>query len=423
MNEDLQRQIAQLTAQLEEQKLQILHLTQTNSSVQEEDDGNDEGAIALPNRSNQLHFNASRIPDAIKLIATYKGERKSLSAWLASVESKLEHAKKLCSSEEELKSVMPLWISVIRDKIVDEASDALVASHTDCEWDEIKRVLTEYFGDKRDLCGLVTQITYLRQGTKDITHFYNECRELLSDIVAKLSLDSTTKNCVQTLSKSYEYMILNSFVDGLNEPYATLTRASRPDTLHSAYQSALEQYNADLRRKEKFKTYIRASEPTHMRTNRPPLPPNARNSNTFNQNSSRYYSPTYYQRPFHYQQSKPMNQNYQRNPIYSQNTNNTPTPNFPHNYQNRAIKNEPMSQQSRFQNNNNRANAVHCHECHPSIEQLYIQSPENQPPQYEHQNEEPQPGTEIPVEEYSEPSNIECENLNFHAALGLPQEE
>lgn len=225
MSEDLQRQIEQLAAQIEEQRLQIATMTQDRLDERE---AGPSGTATPSIRGRVSSFDASRIPDAIKLIVPYKGDKKSLAAWLSSVEEKLEHAKSLFPSTADIKSVMPLWLSVIRDKIVDEASDALVARHTDCEWSEMKRVLIEYFGDKRDLCGLVTQICYLKQNTRNITDFYNECRELLSNIVAKLSLDSEMKKCIKTLSNSYEDMILNSFIDGLDEPYSTLTRVSRP---------------------------------------------------------------------------------------------------------------------------------------------------------------------------------------------------
>lgn len=186
------------------------------------------------------------------MIVPYKGDKKTLASWLTSVEEKLKYAKETCSSEDEIARTMPLWISIIRDKIVDEASEVLVARHTALEWNEIKTVLSEYFGDKRDLCTLVTQISYMKQGTKTITEFYNDCRVLLSDIIAKLLLDEETKLCVKVLSKSYEDMILNSFVDGLTEPYSTLTRTSRPTTLLVAYQAALDQYNVAQRRNEKF---------------------------------------------------------------------------------------------------------------------------------------------------------------------------
>lgn len=45
---------------------------------------------------------------------------------------------------------------------------------------------------------------------------------------------------------------VNAF-DGLREPISSLTRTSRPSTLLSAYQHALDQGNAASRRREKFR--------------------------------------------------------------------------------------------------------------------------------------------------------------------------
>lgn len=319
---------------------------------------------------------------------------------------------------------MPLWVSVIRDKIVDEASDALVARHTECEWSEMKRVLTEYFGDKRDLCGLVSQICYLKQNIRNITDFYNECRELLSDIVAKLSLDSEMKKCIKTLSKSYEDMILNSFIDGLNEPYARLTRATRPTTLLVAYQSALEQYNADQRRKEKFPK-------TQTAPQKPPFPQNTfhkapqqgfvnRNTQgvTHKQTPQGYYNT---QVRNHYNPQNGNNNIPQlNNRFIPQNNNrfNSPNGNFPNG--NRfipqqpfkpQIKQEAVSHQTRH-NSQNVGNSINYHE-------------DAQHPPYDPQYEEI-PNEEYPVEntqEENQEQETEYESLNFHMIEGHHQTE
>lgn len=251
--EALQQLVDDLTSQLEAQRLRLANLEERRASG-----GNYNNPFPLSQPSapaTTSRFDASRIPDAIKMIVPYRGDskdKKSLATWINSVEGKLEFARNLLPEEADIEQIMPLWVGIIRDRIVEEASDALASRNNPETWEEIKQVLVEYFGDKRDLCTLVTQISYLRQGTKSIVEFYNECRELLSDITAKLLLDKETKPCVKVLTKSYEDMILNSFVDGLIEPYSTLTRTSRPNTLLSAFQGALDQYNATQRRKEKF---------------------------------------------------------------------------------------------------------------------------------------------------------------------------
>lgn len=241
--EALQRLVDELTNQMEAQRLQIQNLEEIRQAS---------AVRPVPSVVSPTNFDASRIPDAIKMVVPYAGDPKLLATWLKSVEDKIKFAEATCPSQQDIDRAMPLWTSIIRDKIVDKANEALVSNHTPVVWADIQSTLREYFGDKRDLGTLVTKISYLQQGSRSITDFYNECRELLADIIAKISLDNDTAACAKPLATSYEYMVTNAYIDGLNEPYSTLTRVSRPASLNEAHQSAIEQYNASQRKKDKF---------------------------------------------------------------------------------------------------------------------------------------------------------------------------
>ncbi|XP_055639555.1 uncharacterized protein LOC129777347 [Toxorhynchites rutilus septentrionalis] len=167
-------------------------------------------------------------------------------------DQKIQFIKNIINNEQLINDVMPLWVSIIRDKIIDKANDALVNSHTKLDWSAIKSALKDSFGDKRDLSTLCTSIPYLKQGSKDLTSYYEECRNLLADIKAKILLNDETKVCAVVLIKTYESMITNAFIDGLHANLSSLTRIYRPDSLLKAYESALDQYNAIQRRRESF---------------------------------------------------------------------------------------------------------------------------------------------------------------------------
>lgn len=345
MSEEITQQIEALTAQIEQQRLQIEALSSRPRSNYESEV---ESRVRLPSNPTSS-FNPSRVPDAIKLIVPYKGDKKSLATWIASVEEKLDHAKQLCPSAADVTMVLPLWTSIIRDKITEEASEALEARHTPCDWNIIKKVLIEYFGDKRDLSSLVTQICYLKQGNKNITTFYNECRELLSDIVAKLALDPDLNRNIQTLSRSYEDMILNSFIDGLVEPYSTLVRTTCPTTLLLAYQRALDQFNAAQRKREKFPKL----QFLPNNTNRAP-PQQSGNFNRYQNNfrAQPNYNPNY--RPYYQNNFKPQNQNQHNGQLQN------------------AIKFEPQSSSNFRQNNPPQGNMrINCHEDQHESDQTF----------------------------------------------------
>lgn len=92
----MNRQIELLTAQVEEQRLQIFALASRDDNPEYENEDANEGSSPRANteRNNTVQFNIFRVPDAIKMIMTYKGDKKTLAAWLTSVEQKIEFAKK-----------------------------------------------------------------------------------------------------------------------------------------------------------------------------------------------------------------------------------------------------------------------------------------------------------------------------------------
>lgn len=253
MAEEIQAALDKLREDLERQRLEIVELQGRNENELFGDPSDDlEAAVEMPIPEN--NFKASKIPDAIKMIVPYHGDPKTLATWIRSVEEKVKFASEDCPSERDRKRAWPLWISVIRDKILDEANNVLVANHIPTDWEAIKTALIDQLGDKRDLSTLVTNISYLEQGAKDIVQFYKECRELLSDITAKISIDRELESCARTLTGNYENMIMNSFIDGLNDPYSTLTRTSQPKSLLEAYQNTLDQFNANQRKKQRLRT-------------------------------------------------------------------------------------------------------------------------------------------------------------------------
>ena len=318
MGEEINERIQELTRLLEEQRVQLTELANTRQADR-----------ALPVANQQAQgFDKYRIPDLIKIIPTYDREGSMLATWLESVEQKIHFAAEAVPNGEILAEITPLWTGVIRDKIVGKANEALVCSHTPLVWAEIKSTLKEFFGDKRDLSTLLSKIPYLRQSSRGLEEFYHECRTLLSDINAKITLDDNLQRCAKPMLDAYESMITTSFVDGLNDPISALVRTSRPPNLLCAYQNALDQHNAIQRRREKFpspKPQGYNAGPRPVYPPRPPMPNNQRTPFPNNQNKP----PQNYQArsPFHQSQARfpqikqePSSQQNIRNAIHFQET-------------------------------------------------------------------------------------------------------
>lgn len=244
MTEHLTEKINELERLINEQSLQLQRLQNVPQGP----------APAAP----QNNFDQTKIPDIIKMIPVYTGVENELPAWIDSVERKLECAKKMIP-QDRLPLVVPIWETIIRDKVTGIANETLLRSNTDCCWEAIKTKLKDRFGDKRDLSTILSKIPYLRQGSLSINDFYHHCDSLLSDIRAKVMLDENLKICATSIMDTYETMIINAFVDGLYDPISALTRTSRPTSLHSAYQHALDQDNAAKRQKDRLKVNTRSN--------------------------------------------------------------------------------------------------------------------------------------------------------------------
>lgn len=188
-------------------------------------------------------ISASRIPDTIKLIPTYSGDRKGLTAWLSIVDTTLALYEALSNTD-----LYGVWVQQIRNKIVGEAMKALEGGRANMTWPEIKRSLTDYFGDKRELSTLTQEIPYLRQGNKSLHEYYHSCGNLLNTIEDKIRLDPLNEGHEDAIMRVLSEQVKNGFIDGLNDPYDKYTRNYRPATLLDAYQCAQQQVAAEERK-------------------------------------------------------------------------------------------------------------------------------------------------------------------------------
>lgn len=128
-------------------------------------------------------INTTKIPDPIKNLHEYSGDRTSLYRWITTVDNILETYQTVSHT-----AIYRVWGQIIRNKIVGDADKALVARNVG-NWDDIKDTLIEYFGDRRDIATITQQIPYLRQDNKSLEDYYHYTNQLIADINQKISLD------------------------------------------------------------------------------------------------------------------------------------------------------------------------------------------------------------------------------------------
>lgn len=192
-------------------------------------------------------LNSQKIPESIKGLPTYDGETKSLYQWLRNVDAVVANLEDAPAPQ----NMQRIWLGYIRNKIVGRASDALIARNQDETWANMRNVLIEYFGDKRDISTLTQSIPYMFQKNKSLDVFYQEINELTTSLNQKICLDPFYDGHVHAVMHFVEIITKNAFIDGLNEPMSSYTRNYKPTTLVDAYQAAQEQTMALVRKRQK----------------------------------------------------------------------------------------------------------------------------------------------------------------------------
>lgn len=365
MSDDLAAKVQELERLLAHQKLQLENLL---------------SAPAGPSTVQQpaTNFDVTRIPDIIKLIPGYDGDVKGLPAWITSVQQKLDCAlAQVPTSEKD--NALKLWSSIIRDKITGKASEVLITNQTECKWDNIKSQLTDRFADKRDLATIVNRIPYIKQGNLTVEQFYFECSEILSDLSAKVNLDPNLQPCAKAVVASYETMIINAFIDGLHEPFSSLVRTSRPSSLLSAYQHAMEQSNAADRRKEKLKFQ---NKPSDSRVQN--APPNSSRRPTANQSAYHSNRPGNNFNSNQNRQSGPSNNNHSRSQFQNNRYNSGTNQNYQSSPQQGNTRQLPQIKQEAFSGSNVKKHQINTNEevLNNTIEQEVTHNPEIEENEY-----------------------------------------
>lgn len=222
-------------------------------------------------------FLAYNTPDPIKILSLFSGNKKETQAWIEDVEDTL-------SLFEKHKNT-PTYSQIIRavkSKITGNAKEILIAAGNPSTWDEIKEVLLNAYGDRRDLASHFQSLFYINQGNKTITEYYNIIKGIDTAIKSTAAVMDDYKSSTKAINKLIGLMTLTRFIDGLGEKLSMHVRSYRPETLEEAYNITMQYSNAAYRQKLEQKPNI----PQQHFSKRPSGNPNQYNKPQFNNSNN-----------------------------------------------------------------------------------------------------------------------------------------
>lgn len=285
-----------------------------------------------PEQNINKLYNSLRIPDAVKDLPKYDGNRHTLFEFIENVTEILEICDEISGAP-----CTRILLRAIRNKIVGEANEVLNMYGTPLNWDSIRENLISHYADKRSEINLIRDLHSINQQNNTIEEYYSKIIDLQSTMINFTKINENNLIVIDTKNNLFKEMCLSTFLAGLREPLGSMVRAMQPDDIQEAFQYCLKEQNIQYAKKSSNQT-IYTRKPLQ-----PPLP-------------IRNFQPLLPQRPFHPQQPyQPRFQNFNKPQYYNHKPfnnnpfrNPNPNPNFNRNNFSQPF-NKPPIQHNQFQ--------------------------------------------------------------------------
>lgn len=228
--DELTAQIQQLTQQLtalsnkqaeQDSAVNQLRISNQARNLQVNNNNNDGGILQA----------LSRIPDPIKGIPTFDGNRKQLNAWLNTAETTLARFEPLVTDE-----VYEIYVQAVFNKIEGHAKNTICLAGNPSTFAEVKTILIEALGDRQELSTYKARLWSNKQTSDmNIKMYYNKTKEIVQNIKAISKQDPTFSAHWDAIVKFINQDALAAFIAGLRAPYQGYAQASGPKDLEDAY--------------------------------------------------------------------------------------------------------------------------------------------------------------------------------------------
>lgn len=190
------------------------------------------GALGAHNASNiGTMGDLFKIPDPIKSIPSYEGNRKQLQSWLTTAESTLNRFKPLVSDQ-----IFEMYVTAVTNKITGKAKDILCLAGNPQNFDEIKEILSAALGDRQELSTYKCQLWQNRmQEHMSIHKYYNKTKEIVQNIKTIAKQNPKYQNHWDAINNFIDEDALAAFISGLRGNYFGHAQAARPKDIEDAY--------------------------------------------------------------------------------------------------------------------------------------------------------------------------------------------
>lgn len=190
------------------------------------------------------------IPDLVKGLPSFNGDPNELSFFIQDAETLVNLYTPHSRSSIEEKNKFHVICKSIRRKIKGEENDALVASNVNINWKMIKKTLTTYYGEKRDLETLDYQLMCSQQRGDTFDKYYDRVNRILSLIANSICTDCRFSHpeAKKAMIDTYNRKAIDAFIRGLDGDIGRFLKNYEPDSLAHAYSYCISFQNIEYRK-------------------------------------------------------------------------------------------------------------------------------------------------------------------------------
>lgn len=213
--------IANLNQRQENQELALQALAQPSPQVEQPE-------LQVPTQRVEDFF---RIPDPIKSLPHFEGNRKQLHAWLTTAEETLDYFKAAVSPQ-----LFRMYVTAVTNKIEGRAKDILCLAGNPQDFDTIKSTLINALGDRQELSTYKCQLwQHKMTDGMNIHKYYQKSKELIQNIKTLAKQNATYKANWLAINLFIDEDGLAAFISGLRGTYFGHVQAARPKDIEDAY--------------------------------------------------------------------------------------------------------------------------------------------------------------------------------------------
>lgn len=172
-----------------------------------------------------------KIPDPVKSIQTYDGNKKQLASWLRTVEITLNRYQDLVNED-----TMGIYLMSVVNKLEGKARGVISLAGEIGNFDQLKEILNDALGDRQELSTYKCQLWHNKmQEDTSIYEYYTTTKTIVQNIKTLTKQKALYANHWDAVNAMIEEDAIAAFISGLRKPYFGYVQAANPTNIEEAY--------------------------------------------------------------------------------------------------------------------------------------------------------------------------------------------